>query len=150
MEDSEKCDGKGVEVGGWRAALEVELATEELHAEKGEYEDEEEEQEQERYDAAHGVEQRDDEVAQRRPILGHLEDAQEAQGTQDGETERAGLHRGPYHLEYRARDHDAVEAIEGRLEVDARTEGVHLYHHFAHEEAQEHELGVVCKYEKTG
>lgn len=53
MEDSEKCDGKGVEVRGWRARLEVELTAEELHAEQSEYENKEEEQEEEGNDAAH-------------------------------------------------------------------------------------------------
>lgn len=63
MEDSEKCDGKGVEISGWRAGLKVKLSTEQLHSQQSEYENEEEEQEQEGNDAAHRVEQRDNEIS---------------------------------------------------------------------------------------
>ena len=44
------------------------LSAEELHAEQGEDEDEEEEQKEKRDDGAHAAEQRDDQVAQRRPV----------------------------------------------------------------------------------
>lgn len=145
LEDSEQCDGKGVEVSGRRATLEVELATEQLHTEQREYEDEEEEQEEEGNDAAHRTQQRYHEVPQALPIFGDFKNSQESKGTQDGEAERAGLIRGPDHLEDRARDDYAVEAIEARFKICARTERVDFYEHLHHEEAQEHKLCVVCE-----
>ena len=76
LEDSEQCDGKGIEVGRWRSSLEVELTSEELHTEQSKYENEEEEQEEERYDATHWIEQWYYEVPQASPIFCNFEDPQ--------------------------------------------------------------------------
>lgn len=145
LEDSEQCDGKGVEVSGRRAFVEVELAAEKLHTEQREYEDEQEEQEEKGNDAAHRAQQRYHEVPQALPVFGDLKNSQESKGTQDGEAERAILQCGPDHLEDRAQDDYAVEAIEARFEVCARTERVDFYEHFHHEEGEEHKLCDVCK-----
>lgn len=80
MEDSEQRDGKGVEVGGRRAVLEIELTAEQLHAEQREYEDEEEEQEEQGNDATHRAEQRYYEVPEALPVFGDLKNSQESKG----------------------------------------------------------------------
>ena len=65
LEDGEQCDGERIEVCGGRFfTLEIKLPTEKLHSEQREDEDEQEKKEQQRDDRAHGVEQRNDEVAQ--------------------------------------------------------------------------------------
>ena len=91
LEYGEERNDKGVKVGVRSPVLEVEGPTKELHAEQGEDEDEEEEQEEEGEDGVHGVEERDDEVPQAGPVLGHLEDPEEPEGSQDGQTELACL-----------------------------------------------------------
>ena len=81
LEDSEQRDGKGVEVGGRRAWIAVELAAEQLHTEQREYENEEEEQEEQGDDATHRAEQRYYEVSQALPVFGDLKNSQESKGT---------------------------------------------------------------------
>lgn len=144
LEDSEQRNGKGVEVGRWRAALKVELTAKQLHTEQRKYENKEEEQEQKGDNAAHRVEQRYNEIPQARPVLGYFEYPEQSQRAKDGQTERAGLERCPDYLENRADNHHAVESVEARLEVLARPERVHLDEHLKHEKPEKHKLGVIC------
>lgn len=50
--------------------------------------------------------------------------------------------------ERRSDTYDTVENVEGRLEINSRTEPVHLDHHLKHEEAQENEFGDFWKRNK--
>ena len=84
LEHRQQRDNERVEVGVRSSVGEVEGAAEELHAEQREDEDEEEEQEEEGEDGAHGVEERDDEVPQRGPVLSHFEDPQKSESSQHG------------------------------------------------------------------
>lgn len=73
LKDSEEGDGERVEVRGRRPVGEVEGPAEELHPEQREDEDEEEEQKEQRDDGTHRAQQRDDQIAQGRPISGKKE-----------------------------------------------------------------------------
>ncbi len=79
-------------------------------------------------------------------LLCDFEDPEQPQRAEDGEAEAARQrhHVGPHHLEHGGHDHDAVEPVERRLEVDPGAEGVHAHDHLRDEQTQEHELGVVC------
>ena len=74
-----------------------------------------------------------------------FEDPEKPESPQDIETERARfrLEVSPDDLEDGARDDEAVEAVETRLEVDPRTHGPHPQEHLEDEETQEHKLGRV-------
>lgn len=86
LENGEEGDDEGVEVGVWSPIREVEGSSKELHSQEGEDEDEEKEKEEKGEDGAHGVEKGDDEVPQRGPVLGHLEDPQQSQCSQHGQS----------------------------------------------------------------
>lgn len=78
LKDREQSDRERVEV-RWRRSLgKVELAAEQLHAEQCENQNEQEEQEQQWDDGSHGVQQRDHEISQRRPVFGDFEDTQQS------------------------------------------------------------------------
>ena len=69
LETGEQCLGKGVKGAAFGLRLvEVELATEQLHAQQGEDDEEEEEQQQQRGDGLHGVQQRCHQVGQGCPV----------------------------------------------------------------------------------
>jgi len=69
LEAGEQRLGEGVERAPLHLRLvEVELAAEQLHAQQGEDDEEEEEQQQQGADGLHGVQQRVDQVRQRRPV----------------------------------------------------------------------------------
>ncbi len=78
--------------------------------------------------------------------LGDFEDPEQTQGTENGEAERAGLELAPNDLEDGPGYDDAVEPVEGRLEVDPRPECVHLDQHLADEQAEERVLRVIFKF----
>ena len=73
LEHREQGNHKTVEVLRWRLLFEVEVTTEQLHTEQREDQDEQEEQKQQRDNGAHRIQQRDDEILERRPIFGHFE-----------------------------------------------------------------------------
>ena len=70
LKDGEQRLPEGVEVASRFVdeRVEVELSAEQLHAEQRKDDDEEEEQQQETDDRSHAVEQRRDQVPQRRPV----------------------------------------------------------------------------------
>ena len=84
LEHCQQRDDERVEVGVRSSVGEVEGAAEELHSEQSKDENEEKEEEKEGEDGAHGVEERDDEVPQRGPILRHFEDPQKSESSQHG------------------------------------------------------------------
>lgn len=65
-----QCYREGVEVGKWGLVFEVERSSKELHSQQGKDENEQEEQEQQGDDGPHGAQQRDDEIAEWRPVSG--------------------------------------------------------------------------------
>ena len=79
-------------------------------------------------------------------ILCHFEDAQKSQRPQTGEAKgaRALAEIDPENLEDGAGDDGAVEAVEGRREVDKKSQSVHTDHHLENESTQKEELGVDC------
>ena len=60
-----------------------------------------------------------------------------------GETKRSTLVRVPDDLENGAADDGTVEPVERRAKVETRTDCIQFEQHFADEQAQEDELGVV-------
>ena len=77
--------------------------------------------------------------------LRDLEDPEQSESPEDGEAERTRIVNKvcPADLEHAGQDHDAVEAVEGRLEVDPRAERVHPDDHLRNEQAEEHKLCVI-------
>lgn len=49
------------------------------------------------------------------------------------------------HKRSQAHTYPTVEAVEGRVEVETEAKTVHLQKHLSQEQAQKHELCVVCK-----
>ena len=76
-----------------------------------------------------------------------FEYSEQPESPEDGQPKRSSLWLEvcPDHLKYAARDDEAIEAIEGRLEVNPGTQGPHPQEHFKNEQTQEHVLGNVCK-----
>ena len=85
-------------------------------------------------------------------LLCNFEYSEQAQSSEDGEAEWTGLWHQvcPDHLEHAGQDDDAVEEVEGGLEVDPGAKGVHTHNHLSDEQAQEHELGIIWKIGSIG
>ena len=76
----------------------------------------------------------------------NLEDPQQPQGSQNGKAKRSGLgiEVGQDHFEHAARNDEAIEPVEGRLEVNPGPQGPHPQEHFKNEEPKEEELCHIC------
>lgn len=77
--------------------------------------------------------------------LGDFEDPKKSQGAENRKSERSRFERRPNDFKYGTADHDAVEPIERRLEVDPWPQRVHFDQHFGHEQTQKGEFRIVCR-----
>lgn len=56
LKNGQQSDRERIEIRWWRPVREIELATKQLHSQKGKDQNEQEEKEQQRYNRSHGVE----------------------------------------------------------------------------------------------
>ena len=80
-----------------------------------------------------------------------FEYSKEPESPEDRETEGSGLWLEvcPDDLEDRTGDDKAVEAVEGRLEVDAWSQSPHSQKHLENKQPEEDVLHNVCKEKRT-
>lgn len=68
MKHGEQGCSDGIEIRGWRPVREIKMASKQLHAKEGKYEDEQEKQEEQRQNGGYGVHQGYHEVPQGGPV----------------------------------------------------------------------------------